>query len=151
MRYVPKRPKLDPCPVEEVLDIVSGKWKTRIILLLHLEYATFSDIRRAMPGITQQVLSAQLAALVKDGVVSKTVDAKGAGGTRYALTEDGRKLLPLLKPIGRWGLERLAQRGQSWTPPPRIDGRPVDAASLGLIPKAKASEPATPAKGPARA
>lgn len=41
MRYVRKRPNLSPCPLEEVLGLIAGKWKARIVFLLHLEYSSF--------------------------------------------------------------------------------------------------------------
>lgn len=129
MPYAPKRPKPDPCPVEEVLGLVGGKWKARILLLVALEYRTFAAIRRGLPGVSQQVLAAQLAALVADGLLAKSPAADPARGTgaQYTLTGEAQSLLPVLEAVADWGLRRLTRRGEAWRRP-----APAPRATPGL-------------------
>jgi DNA-binding HxlR family transcriptional regulator len=118
MTYKPKRPPLDPCPVEAVVALVSGKWKARVLLELDASAMTFGQLRRALPGVTQQVLSTQLRGLEEDGIISRRpLGPEPGDGSLYALTEEGCTLIPLLDAVATWGLARLRRRGLDWTPP----------------------------------
>lgn len=116
--YRPKREPLPPCPVENALAVVAGKWKARILLLLSDDALGFSDLRRNLEGITQQVLSAQLSALERDGIVVRSpVSNSPLAASLYALTEDGRSLLAALEGLSGWGMARLRLSGQKWERP----------------------------------
>lgn len=118
MAYEPKRTPLDPCPVEEVLGLISGKWKARILLLVSRGYETFSELGRMLPGAPDQVLASQLKGLVGDGLLDKSSPTQQNGtGSRYSLTEQGGSLMGLLEAISEWGMERLDSRGDFWVPP----------------------------------
>ena len=92
--YVPKRPALDPCPVEEVLAMIGGKWKARMLLPLSQGPHRLSSLRRALPaGVSNEVLITQLRGLAADGLVEVTVERKGATSfRRYTLTPLGQSL-----------------------------------------------------------
>ena len=129
MTYSPKRPPLDPCPVEAVIAIVAGKWKARILLELSGEPLTFGRLKRALPGVTQQVLSAQLRGLERDGIVSRTpVGPAPLDGSLYALTVEGRSLIPVLDRVAEWGLDRLERAGLAWRAPARSGRRRAEDA-----------------------
>jgi DNA-binding HxlR family transcriptional regulator len=116
--YRPKREPLPPCPVESALAVIAGKWKARILLMLSGDALKFSDLRRSLEGITQQVLSAQLDALERDGVVVRSrVSHNPLAGSLYALTEDGRSLLVALDGLAEWGMARLRLSGRRWDRP----------------------------------
>lgn len=117
MRYQRKRAPLDPCPVEEVLEIIGGKWKTRILYLLATQSLTFAELRRALPGITQQVLADQVRALGRDRIVNRQRITAGKTYSRYSLTEEGRSLIPVLCLVADWGRRRLSARGVNWDSP----------------------------------
>jgi DNA-binding HxlR family transcriptional regulator len=118
MSYQPKRPQLDPCPVEELLAIVAGKWKARILYLLSNDAHTFAELRRSLPGIKQQVLAAQLKALCGDGIVSQLRTFTGKSlHSLYSLTEEGETLIPVLKAVAAWGEQRLKAQNKEWKPP----------------------------------
>jgi DNA-binding HxlR family transcriptional regulator len=117
MRYDRKRPVLDPCPVETVLSIVSGKWKVRVLYLLWLEAMTFGELRKATGGVSQQVLSSVLQELEADGIVRRARSAGGKMVSTYGLSAEGRDLVALLMPVAEWGNARLAERGIVWQPP----------------------------------
>jgi DNA-binding HxlR family transcriptional regulator len=118
MTYQPKRPSLDPCPVEEFISIVGGKWKARILLLVSRGHLTFSELAKMLPDAPDQVLSTQLKGLMNDGMLAKSAPACVNGaGSKYDLTDDGRSLMILLNEISGWGMSRLASRGASWAPP----------------------------------
>jgi DNA-binding HxlR family transcriptional regulator len=122
MPYDRKRPRLDPCPVEAVLSIVSGKWKARVLYLLSLDALTFGQIQKATTGLKQQVLSSLLRELEADGIVERARDGApgrtlGAGSV-YRLTAEGISLVAVLRTVAAWGQSRLARQGLVWAPPP---------------------------------
>jgi len=117
MPYVRKRLPLDPCPVETVLSIVSGKWKTRIIYLLSLDALTFSELLKATKGLKQQVLSSALKELEADGIIERLPQADAGRRPAYRLTSEGLSLFPILTTIAEWGSARLARSGVFWVPP----------------------------------
>lgn len=122
MPYSPKRPPRDPCPVEEVLEIIGGKWKARILLRISLGPCGFAELRRALAGVSQQVLSTQLQALMDSGVVRRAVVDRASESVRYAMTPKGESLLPVLDVIASWGDDRLRERGLIWERPRAVAG-----------------------------
>ncbi len=115
MPYEPKRDPLDPCPVELVIEMIGGKWKARVIHLLLAREFSFAELRRALPGVTQQVLSGQLAAMVNHGIVSRRrLDYGTSPRSIYSLSELGNTLVPVLQRMGAWGEQRLREQGFPW-------------------------------------
>ena len=80
------------CPVEAALAVVAGKWK--LVILWHLRDGVqrFGQLRRAVPDVTQQMLTAQLRELEADGVILRTVYAQVPPKVEYSLTDFGRTL-----------------------------------------------------------
>jgi DNA-binding HxlR family transcriptional regulator len=104
--------------------MISGKWKVRILYLLSMEPLGFAEIRHAVPGVKQQVLSAQLKALERDGIVSRTrIGKTKRPWSRYALTAVGATLIPVLRAVADWGQERLAAEGLTWQAPVLLGDR----------------------------
>lgn len=104
------------CPAELTLRVIGGKWKP--VILWHLSSGTkrFSELKRAIPGVTQRMLSQQLRELEGDGVVLRKVYAQVPPKTEYSLTEFGRTLGPILRLMCKWGTEharRLRNRERS--------------------------------------
>lgn len=104
------------CPTEITLRVIGGKWKP--VILWHLSTGTkrFSELKRAIPGVTQRMLSQQLRELEADGVVLRKVYAQVPPKTEYSLTEFGRTLGPILRLMCKWGSEharRLRTRGRA--------------------------------------
>ncbi|WP_454659138.1 winged helix-turn-helix transcriptional regulator [Bosea beijingensis] len=120
MTYQPKRPPLDPCPAEEVISIISGKWKARILLLISQGHTTFSALAKMLPGAPDQVLATQLKGLIDDGILTKSAPTLSNGsGSEYSLTKEGQSLMTLLDAISEWGMARLTANGAHWSPPQR--------------------------------
>ncbi|MEM8529967.1 MAG: helix-turn-helix domain-containing protein [Chloroflexota bacterium] len=95
----------EKCPVEVALEMVGGKWKSLIIYYLLPGTLRFNQLRRAMPGVTQQMLTRQLRELEEDGIVYREVYAQVPPKVEYSLTESGHKLGPVLEQMGQWACE----------------------------------------------
>lgn len=69
--------------------------------------AGFAELGRALPGISESVLSDRLGELCRVGLVSRTVREGPPVGVSYELTERGGALLPALDALARWAHENL--------------------------------------------
>lgn len=114
--YQPKRPPMDACPVEHVVALVGGKWKARALYLLAIRPFAFAALRRELGAVSQQVLSTQLKAMQRDGLVS-TVASDDAASMLYVATPKGCELVKVLMPVAEWGTAELRARGEDWQPP----------------------------------
>lgn len=104
------------CPVEVTLSIVGGKWKPLIVWYLLSGTKRFSELRRLIPGATQQMLTMQLRELEQAGVLHRQVYAQVPPKVEYSLTEQGRSLEPVLYQMAVWGEWYCNQNGiEHWT------------------------------------
>ncbi|ALU35119.1 putative HTH-type transcriptional regulator YtcD [Clostridium ljungdahlii DSM 13528] len=91
--------------MELTLDIIGGKWKPLIIWHLGENTLRFSELKRALPNITQKMLTQQLRALEEDQLVNRFVYAEVPPKVEYSLTEKGKTLLPVLSTLCNWAIE----------------------------------------------
>ncbi|WP_421995787.1 winged helix-turn-helix transcriptional regulator [Reyranella sp.] len=104
---VPYTPQTAAADVEVALRIVAGRWK--LVILFNLFDGArhrFSDLERAIPAVSQKMLTQQLRQLEHDGVVHRFVHAEVPPRVEYCLTDWGRALCPALDAILVWAAER---------------------------------------------
>ncbi len=94
---------LPSCPVTYCLQMIGGKWKPVILYLLSNGLDRFGVMRRAIDGISKQMLTKQLRELERDGIISRTVFAEVPPRVEYALTKKGESLLPVIQAMKTWG------------------------------------------------
>ncbi|WP_027152462.1 helix-turn-helix domain-containing protein [Mesorhizobium sp. WSM2561] len=82
--------------------LLSGKWKLEIMWLLNQRVYRFGELRKAIPGITQHMLTAQLRELEGDGLVSRTVFAEVPPRVEYEITPKARGLGPTMEALTAW-------------------------------------------------
>ncbi|MCL6408055.1 transcriptional regulator [Dickeya dadantii] len=82
--------------------LLSGKWKLEIMWLLSQRIYRFGELRKAIPGITQHMLTAQLRELEADGLVSRTVFAEVPPRVEYEITQKARGLGPTMEALTAW-------------------------------------------------
>jgi DNA-binding HxlR family transcriptional regulator len=82
--------------------LLSGKWKLEIMWLLNQRVYRFGELRKAIPGITQHMLTAQLRELEADGLVSRTVFAEVPPRVEYEITPKARGLGPTMEALTAW-------------------------------------------------
>jgi DNA-binding HxlR family transcriptional regulator len=98
------------CPLTAALAALGGKWKLIILYWLAESPKHFAALQRAMPGISQKVLTQQLRELVSDGIVRRQPKGAIPAPVEYSLTEYGQSVLPLVEGVRLWGrghIERL--------------------------------------------
>jgi len=92
--------------VRNALEGLTGKWKLEILFLLGLRLHRFGELRRAIPGITQHMLTTTLRELERDGLVSRTVYPEVPPRVEYEMTSRGRRLGPVFDAILKWAGHR---------------------------------------------
>lgn len=93
------------CPVEATLDVIGGKWKA--VILYHLLKSTvrFGELKRLLPKVTPQMLTAQLRELEADGIVHREVYREVPPKVEYSLTPFGQSLEAIIQQMYLWGME----------------------------------------------
>ena len=108
--------------VEEALHLIKGRWK--LLILFHLfggQVRRFSALERAIPGVSQKMLTQQLRQLEKAGLVRRIVYPEVPPKVEYALTDWGQALCPVLDALLQWLPDRLASRPTDGTAPRQFD------------------------------
>ncbi|WP_236567802.1 MULTISPECIES: helix-turn-helix domain-containing protein [unclassified Nocardiopsis] len=99
------------CPVEAALAAVSGRWTTLVLRELAHGPRSYGGLRRALPRLSDKVLSDRLRTLVEQGLAERRETAGFPTRTAYSLTARGALLRPLLVQLYRTGSELLATGG----------------------------------------
>jgi DNA-binding HxlR family transcriptional regulator len=106
------------CPVELSLDILGGKWKSVILARLKDCPLSYGELRRLISELSDKVLTERLKALEAQGLVTRVRTANQPARSRYALTERGESLRPLLEALYNWGEQAAADLNLRIRPTP---------------------------------
>ncbi|WP_341527588.1 helix-turn-helix domain-containing protein [Nostoc sp. UHCC 0302] len=96
------------CEVETTLKIIGGRWKVLIIRELMAGVKRFGELQRALPGITQKMLTQQLREMEEDGIIHREVYAQIPPKVEYSLTPLGESLQPILYAMHEWAIQNLS-------------------------------------------
>jgi DNA-binding HxlR family transcriptional regulator len=93
-----------PCPARELLGRIADKW-TALIMAILAQVARpmrFGELRRAVPGISQKMLTQTLREMERDGLVSRTLYPQIPPRVEYALTPLGVTLREPMEVLTNW-------------------------------------------------
>jgi DNA-binding HxlR family transcriptional regulator len=90
--------------IGDVLARIGDKWSVLVVTRLGQGPMRFNELRRAIGGISQRMLTLTLRGLERDGLVTRTVFATVPPRVDYALTPLGRDLLEPVSALGAWAL-----------------------------------------------
>ncbi len=90
------------CPVRDVLNRVGDKWSVLVLHLLSNGTLRFTELRKAIDGISQRMLTVTLRGLERDGLVSRTVHPVVPPRVDYALTTLGQSLSETITNLVVW-------------------------------------------------
>jgi DNA-binding HxlR family transcriptional regulator len=102
----PETPEAASAAVINAIKMLDGRWK--LTILFHLfggNVLRFSQLERAIPEISQKMLSQQLRQLESDGLVSRQVYPEVPPRVEYRLTPWGQSLCPALDSLLRWAAQ----------------------------------------------
>ena len=95
--------ELPECPVATTLQLIGNKWKILILRNLMVRPWRFNELRKALTGISQKVLTDNLRALESDGIITRTVFPEVPPRVEYALSGLGESMRPIIKAMETWG------------------------------------------------
>jgi len=98
-----RRPS-DCTAVNDILSTIGDKWTVLIVVTLSKGPMRFNEIRRAVDGISQRMLTLTLRGLERDGFATRTVFPTVPPRVDYTLTELGKTLIVPLDQIARWAI-----------------------------------------------
>jgi DNA-binding HxlR family transcriptional regulator len=97
------------CPSRQALDLVADKWAVLIIGLLAKQPHRFGQLRRAIDGISQKMLTQTLRNLERDGLVARRAFASVPVTVEYSLTPLGETLTVPLSLLCQWAEQHIKQ------------------------------------------
>ena len=105
------------CPMfHHTVEVIGRRWTGVILLAILSGIVRFSDIRDAIPGLSDRLLAQRLRELEAEGLLERTEDG---GQVRYNLSQSGRDLSPIVEAInvwsGRWACPPELSAGDSGT------------------------------------
>lgn len=105
----PKTLNVMTCRVEDGLEVLSGKWKLKILMQIFKNPTVrFSVLQRAIPGITQKMLTKNLRELEAEDLIKRVVYPTVPPKVEYCLTEHGKELAPIFDQLHYFGLKHRA-------------------------------------------
>ncbi len=90
------------CPVRDVMDQIGDKWSSLLLFALAARPHRFGELKRAVPDISQRMLTQSLRDLQRDGLISRHVFATVPPSVEYRLTPLGESLMPPLFGLMSW-------------------------------------------------
>ena len=101
---------LGACPMRTVLGRIADKWTVLVVGLLAEKPAMrFNELKRAISGISQKMLTQTLRDLERDGLVRRTIFAEVPPRVEYALTDLGRTLCGPIGELARWANDHITE------------------------------------------
>lgn len=96
------------CPVRNILDRFGDKWSILILSILgHEEKLRFNELGKAIPDISQKMLTVTLRTLESDGLVKRTIFPEVPPRVEYEITAMGESLLPHIQNLTKWAVENM--------------------------------------------
>ena len=100
-----KKQAIDKCPVTRTLEKIGGRWKPLILYNLVDSEKRYSELRKAMPWISEKMLIQQLRELENDKLITRKVYPVVPPHVEYSLTVIGKEMGPILNAMAKWGLK----------------------------------------------
>lgn len=100
----------EECPkISQVLARIGEKWSVLIIIMLAERAHRFSELKRAIGGVSQRMLTLSLRGLERDGLVKRTVFPTVPPRVEYELTPLGQSLRAPVGALGEWARGHIAE------------------------------------------
>ena len=100
---------LAECPSRQLLDRISDKWVALVLVTLEEKPRRYSEIARAIAGVSQKMLTQTLRTLERDGLVTRTVTATVPVTVTYELTDLGRSLQEVMVGLKVWAESHMGK------------------------------------------
>lgn len=111
----------DGCGMALSMSVIGGRWKPAILCRLAYGTMRYGELKKAIDGISERMLVAQLREMEKDRIVQRIVYPEVPPRVEYQLTDLGRTMKPMLDAMSEWGNKYRDQ----------IDARSIELLSVG--------------------
>lgn len=109
-----KRDEATVCTaMSDILNRIGDKWSVMVVGRLQGGTMRFSELRRAIDGVSQRMLTLTLRNLERDGLVTRTVYAEIPPRVEYTLTEMGRTLTGPIGALWDWAAQHQDEVAQA--------------------------------------
>ncbi|RCH54423.1 transcriptional regulator [Mucilaginibacter hurinus] len=117
-----KKAAMAECPVTYVMDKIGGHWKPIILFHLLSGAKRYSELRRAIPAITEKMLIQHLKQLEADDIVRRVAQPVVPPYVTYSLTPAGEDLKEVLYAMAYWAFRDVKRKDitvpEIWTREP---------------------------------
>jgi len=103
-----KATAINKCPVTYVMNKIGSHWKPIIIFHLMSGPKRYSELKRAIPEVTEKMLIQHLKQLQADNLINRKAEAVVPPVVTYSLTQSGLLLTPILDSMVEWAKEEMA-------------------------------------------
>ncbi|UWX62311.1 helix-turn-helix transcriptional regulator [Chryseobacterium oranimense] len=108
-----KNKNLTLCSIDYAFKRLGGKFKGRIIwVLYHNEVLRYGELKKSMKDINTKTLTLSLKELEEDDLIKRTLYPEVPPKVEYCLSEEGKKLIPVLFYMKEWGEKQLLKNDQ---------------------------------------
>jgi DNA-binding HxlR family transcriptional regulator len=91
--------------IQDVMDVLGGKWKISIVTCLCFNPRRFSELLKLVEGISGKVLSRELKDLEMNKLISRTIKDTQPITVEYAITDYGNTFKELIQIMAEWGVK----------------------------------------------
>ena len=92
--------------IAPVLKELQGRWKNGVLFEMSRRRSIrFIELKKALPGITNTMLSSTLRELEYDGFVDRMQLNEIPPHVEYSLTDKGKELIPVWYELFKWGMK----------------------------------------------
>lgn len=99
------REELPECPVATAVSLIGNKWKLLILRNLLTRPWRFNELCKNLEGISPKVLTENLRAMERDGIVIRTEHPGAVPHVEYALSGLGESMRPIIRTLEVWGTQ----------------------------------------------
>ncbi|MDO5057897.1 MAG: helix-turn-helix domain-containing protein [Lautropia sp.] len=101
---------LDPnCPSRQLLQHLTSRWGVLVMLVLHDGSKRFGELKRAINGISERMLTQTLKHLEADRMLNRTVIDTAPPHVEYSLTPNGLEASRRIRALVSWLEEHTAE------------------------------------------
>ncbi|RPD38091.1 winged helix-turn-helix transcriptional regulator [Chitinophaga barathri] len=99
-----KQTALQLCPITYLMEKIGGYWKPIILFHLLSGSKRYSELKKAIPHVTEKMLVQHLKQLESDGLVSRVSLPVVPPHVTYSLSDKGMALRPVLHAMANWAI-----------------------------------------------
>jgi DNA-binding HxlR family transcriptional regulator len=95
------------CPTRQVVNRIGDRWSLLVLCALEGGTLRFQELRRAVDGVSQKMLTQTLRALERDGLVQRRVYASVPPKVEYSLSPLGESLSGIVAAVRTWAYTHM--------------------------------------------